>query len=119
MTSEKPTKTRVSDFTNALPKCWSLKSSTLWTANNPAAGHCGVTTLVAHDLFGGEIRKTRYGDIWHFYNVIEGDRYDFTDSQFALPLDYEDTESNRDEAFADTNNEQYIHLRNSVLRILS
>lgn len=105
---------RAADFADHLAGCWSLRSSTLWTPDNPAAGHCGVTALVAHDLFGGDILKTPWGDIWHFYNVIDGRRYDFTDSQFPAPLDYQDVPSNRDEAFADTNAEQYGHLQKAI-----
>lgn len=109
---------RTEEFARKLPHCWSLKSSTLWRADNPAAGHCGVTALVAHDLFGGDILKTPWGDIWHFYNVIDGQRYDFTDSQFPAPLTYQDTPSNRAEAFADTNAEQYGHLKNAVAKAM-
>lgn len=105
---------RIPEFSSKLVECWSLNSSTLWTAGNPAAGHCGVTALVANDLFGGEIRKTPYRDIWHFYNYINGIRYDFTESQFAEPLDYQDQASDRDEAFGDTNAKQYKHLQNAV-----
>ncbi|MEL6920095.1 MAG: hypothetical protein AAFO77_03590 [Pseudomonadota bacterium] len=107
-------KQRFDALVDALPQCWSLASSTKWTPDNPAAGHCGVTALVVNDLFGGEIAKTRFGEIWHFYNVIDGKRYDFTESQFADPLHYEDVASNRDEAFADTNAAQYEHLSAAV-----
>ncbi|MCR9123539.1 MAG: hypothetical protein NXH91_14840 [Phyllobacteriaceae bacterium] len=109
---------RLSEFQSKLPECWSLSSSTLWTKDNPAAGHCGVTALVVHDLFGGEIAKTPFRDIWHFYNIIEGARYDFTDSQFEAPPGYEDVISDRDEAFVDTNAQQYEHLSKAVGRAM-
>ena len=101
-------------FRKALEASWSLKSSTLWTKDNPAAGNCGVSALVAHDHFGGEILKSRYGAIWHFYNRIDGERIDFTESQFDEPFVYTDEPSNREEAFADTNSEQYDYLRSAV-----
>jgi hypothetical protein len=104
----------VEKFAVILREAWSLSSSSLWTADNPATGHCGVTALVANDLFGGEICKTPYGKIWHFYNVIGGKRYDFTESQFASPLSYSDVASSREEAFSDTNSDQYDHLKNVV-----
>ncbi len=107
-------KDRFSEFSAALFRSWSLQSSSLWTAENPAAGHCGVTALVANDLFGGEICKTRYGNIWHFYNIIDGHRRDFTKSQFVTSLDYADVASDREEAFGDTNAEQYDHLKKAV-----
>ena len=102
----------------ALAKSWGPGSSTLWTPERPVAGHCGVSTLVAHDHLGGEILKTRVGDIWHFYNRINGKRVDFTDQQFDAPLVYEDVPSDREEAFADTNAEQYECLSNAVAMAL-
>ena len=108
----------IADLLSVLPTAWSLKSSSLWRADNPAAGHCGVTALVAHDLLGGDILKTPYRDIWHFYNVIDGRRWDFTESQFDAPIQYEDMPSNRDEAFGDTNAEQYAHLTQAVRDLL-
>ena len=101
-------------FRKALEASWSLDSSTLWTEDKPAAGQCGVSALVAHDHFGGEILKTRFGAIWHFYNRIDGVRVDFTASQFDAPLDYADEPSNREEAFADTNGAQYGYLKTAV-----
>lgn len=91
----------------ALRSAWSAESSSLYTESNPARGHCGVTTLVVQDYFGGEIRKTLTDDGPHFYNVIDGQRRDLTVSQFDTPPQYLDRPSNRDEAFADTNSHQY------------
>ncbi len=65
-----------------LKKSWSSESSTKWSQDNPARGQCGVTALVVQDLLGGEIKKTLLLDGWHFYNIIDGKRYDFTASQF-------------------------------------
>ena len=101
-------------FRRALEASWSLDSSTLWTKANPAAGQCGVSALVAHDHFGGEILKTRFGAIWHFYNRIDGARVDYTESQFDEPIEYADEPSNRGEAFADTNGAQYGYLQAAV-----
>jgi hypothetical protein len=60
----------------ALRKSWSLASARQWTAENPAAGQCNVTALVVHDLFGGELLKTSLPEGDHFYNRIDGCRYD-------------------------------------------
>ncbi|MEM7743234.1 MAG: hypothetical protein AAF409_05935 [Pseudomonadota bacterium] len=98
----------------ALRAAWSDRSSTLWSRENPAAGQCGVSALVAHDHLGGDILKTRCRDLWHFYNRIDGRRIDFTDSQFDAPITYEDAISNREEAFGDTNAQQYASLRSAV-----
>lgn len=109
----------ISDFEKALHTSWSLASSSKWTPDNPAAGQCGVTALVAHDLMGVDILKTQLDDgSWHFYNGINGARHDFTDSQFTKPLTYQDLPSNRDEAFGDTNAQQYEYLGTSVRQAL-
>ncbi len=94
-------------FGRCLERAWSNQSSTRWRADNPALGQCGVTSLVANDAFGGEILKTRVEGGWHFYNRIDGRRVDFTASQFSDPLDYQDVASDRSDAFADTNAQQY------------
>lgn len=96
---------------------WSLQSSTKWNSQNPAKGQCGVTSLVVNDLLGGQIMKTKLTDGWHFYNFIEGKRYDFTESQFDEIIHYMDIPSTRNEAFSDTNDQQYHYLKNGVLQI--
>lgn len=104
----------IADVQAALEQSWGPGSSTLWTRERPVAGHCGVSTLVAQDHLGGEILKTRYGDLWHFYNCIDGLRVDFTESQFAAPIAYQDVPATRAEAFADTNEDQYRILSGAV-----
>jgi hypothetical protein len=106
-------------FVQALQSSWSLASSTKWTQANPASGQCGVTALIAQDVLGGDILKTNYGDIWHFYNRIEGEVIDFTESQFEAPINYDNCPASRAEAFADTNAEQYHHLSTAVQESLS
>ncbi len=99
---------------NILFQSWSIESSSKWTIKNPAKGQCGVTALVINDLYGGEILKTDLEDGWHFYNEINGKRYDFTESQFLNSFEYMDVPSNREEAFADTNEKQYNYLKKRV-----
>ncbi|WP_413789230.1 hypothetical protein [Bacillus yunxiaonensis] len=93
---------------------WSIETSSKWISDNPAKGQCGVTALVIHDLFEGEIMKTKVPEGWHFYNRINGKRYDFTASQFLEEITYMDIPSNRKEAFADTNEKQYDTLKQKV-----
>ncbi|MFC4322026.1 YunG family protein [Litchfieldia salsa] len=99
-------------------KSWSLDSSSKWSKENPAKGQCGVTALVVNDILCGEIRKTKLLDGWHFYNFINNKRYDLTASQFKVDITYEDFLSNREEAFSDTNQEQYNYLKLRVLNAL-
>lgn len=97
---------------------WSIQSSSKWSEDNPAKGQCGVTALVINDIFGGEILKTMLPDGWHFYNRIDGKRYDLTKSQICEGINYQDILSNREEAFLDTNQNQYNYLKQSVERLL-
>ncbi|MGN7398584.1 YunG family protein [Cytobacillus praedii] len=97
---------------------WSIQSSSKWTEDNPAKGQCGVTALVVNDIFGGEILKTKLSGGWHFYNSIDGKRYDFTKSQFREEINYKDSRSNRDEAFLDTNQKQYTYLKQRVEELI-
>ncbi|MRR41386.1 YunG family protein, partial [Bacillus anthracis] len=52
----------------------------------------------------------------HFYNCIEWQRIDFTEAQFNGKLNYMDMESNREEAFADTNERQYSILKKKITK---
>jgi hypothetical protein len=101
-------------FAEALKYAWSSNSSTSWTTANPAKGQCSVTSLVAQDIFGGDIVTTRTKGGTHFYNVIDGRRYDFTISQFDDQIAFDDTPSGRAEAFADTSEQQYEALRRAL-----
>ncbi|WP_369903256.1 hypothetical protein [Bacillus manliponensis] len=98
----------------ALFHCWSKQSSTKYTLANRASGQCGVTALVVQDLFGGHIVKTKVDGMWHYYNQLHGEYYDFTSSQFQSPIIYEHVPSNRKEAFTDTNASQYNALKTAV-----
>jgi len=93
-----------------LRDAWSAESSSLYTEDNPACGQCPVTALVIQDRFGGEIRKTPTEDGPHFYNSIGGQCYDLTAEQFDDPPSYLDLPSDREEAFAHANAEQYAAL---------
>ncbi|QTC41636.1 hypothetical protein I7V34_21800 [Bacillus sp. V3] len=106
------------ELKKAMAESWSVKSSSKWSRENPAKGQCGVTALVVNDLLGGEIKKTKLTEGWHFYNFISGKRYDFTASQFSENITYADVPSNREEAFSDTNAEQYCCLRQKVWTVL-
>jgi hypothetical protein len=93
---------------------WSKESSDSWSAENPAKGQCSVTSLVVHDLFGGDILKTKTRGGTHFYNSINGVRWDLTISQFDYPIPFEDRSSSRDEAMADTSQDKYDALRSKL-----
>jgi len=98
-----------------LRRAWSTETGRHWRADNPACGQCNVTALVVQDALGGEILKTAIDGAWHFYNRIDGRRWDFTMSQFETPIGYDDAASDRAEALAGTTPAQYALLRARVL----
>ncbi|WP_020060494.1 YunG family protein [Bacillus sp. 123MFChir2] len=104
----------IEQMREVLFQSWSKETSTKWTLDNPAKGQCGVTALLINDFFGGEIMKTKVSEGWHFYNRINGKRYDYTASQFLEEITYMDISSNREEAFTDTNEIQYDALKQKI-----
>ena len=102
-----------------LRMCWSIETDPQWLPENPARGQCNVTSLVVHDLCGGQILKTEVPGGWHFYNCVDGKRYDLTASQFATPVKYADVASNRAEALAGTTGEGYALLKARVEKLLA
>lgn len=107
------------DFGRSLVQAWSLDSSSSWTAENPARGQCSVTSLVAQDVFGGDILTTQTPGGTHFYNRIGGARLDLTISQFDQSVTFDDALSSRAEALADTSLEQYFLLRRRLGSIVN
>lgn len=80
-----------------LLECWSSQTSSLYIKDNPARGQCDVTAILIYDYFGGEIIKTFIDEQPHFYNQINGIRYDFTVSQFQIIPKYLDLPAIRKE----------------------
>lgn len=96
-----------------LRQCWSPQTSGGWKQENPARGQCNVTALLVHELFGGDILKTPLPEGDHFYNRIDGQRVDLTDSQFDFPVAYLDLRSDRNEALAGTSIANYEALKSA------
>lgn len=96
---------------SALRKAWSLSTASQWTVSSPAAGQCNVTSLLIHELFGGDLLKTPLSAGDHFYNRIGGRRYDFTASQFEQPIAYMDVLTDRADAELGATKNQLDELR--------
>ena len=77
----------------ALIRSWSIETSSKWKIENPAKGQCGVTALVVQDICGGKIKRQNRVRV-AFYNFIDGQRFDFTETQFNGKLNYMDEKSN-------------------------
>jgi len=99
-----------------LRKSWSLATARQWTETNPAAGQCNVTALLVHELFGGELLKTRLPEGDHFYNWIDGQRYDFTESQFSQPICYADILTTRSDAERGSTGSELTALKAAFVR---
>jgi len=95
----------------ALYHSWSIVTADQWTLDNPAKGQCNVTAVLVHDLFGGEILKTPLESGAHFYNRIDGERMDFTASQFAEPISYADIVTDREDAAGGATRHELTTLR--------
>jgi hypothetical protein len=78
----------------AIRQSWTLETCDptdreIWTAGNPARGQCAVTSLVVHDMLGGELLEsevhlpdgTRQG--FHYWNRLPGFDLDLTREQFS------------------------------------
>jgi len=106
------------DLYRALLRVWAADTSSptdAWSPENRAQNHCSVTSLIVQDHFGGDILSTRTAGGTHFYNAIDGRKWDLTVSQFAEPIPYDDTPSTRDAALADTSTEKYERLSARLL----
>ncbi|WP_430365587.1 YunG family protein [Trinickia sp. NRRL B-1857] len=114
MTSLKPSKFATPiELYRVISRVWSADTSSptgAWSPSNPAQNHCSITALVVQDYFGGEILCTRTTGGTHFYNVIDGKKWDITVSQFNEPIPYDDAVSSRESALADTSPEKYALL---------
>ena len=109
----------LSKVRRALERSWSAKTSICFSQDAaPSYGQCAQTAIVIRETFGGEILKTSG---WppngrHFYNRIDGTRYDFTADQFSMPdyshdVSYDDILSSVEEAENETMFGQVEELR--------
>jgi hypothetical protein len=107
---------------NAIREVWAADTASppsSWSVDNPAKNHCSVTSLVVQDLFGGDILCTKTVGGTHFYNRINGSKWDLTVSQFAAPIPYDDVPATRAEALADTSERKYLLLSERLQHRLS
>jgi hypothetical protein len=110
----------------ALRKAWSVDTAIQWTEENPASGQCNVTAAVICDVLGGEVLRTKLPSVWHYYNRLDGNRYDLTDSQFTAPgalfetpQSYDDEVSSPEAAMESIPQREYDALKHSLLYELS
>ena len=86
---------------SALKKSWCLESSSIYDKKNPSIGQCSVTAIVLQREFGGIILKTQTNGVWHYYNKINDEVYDFTSSQFSEKIQYQNITNSAEDALTD------------------
>jgi hypothetical protein len=94
----------------ALKRTWGSDNNPLLIPDNPADNQSSVISKLIYDIWGGEILKTHNKRGWHFYNRINGKRYDFTKSETVKLSDdncFEDLLSSTDEIYNYFEQEQY------------
>jgi hypothetical protein len=105
----------------ALERSWSEKTSYSYHPGMAplSSGQCAPTAVVIYETFGGEILKTdnvQNVSGLHFYNLIDGQRCDFTADQFDEPIEYKDITSNVKEAAELTSGRQLDEMRSAFRR---
>jgi hypothetical protein len=84
----------------ALKSCITMDTKPDRIRNKSSSCQDSAVSMLIHDIFGGKILKTRKKKGWHFYNMIDGERIDFTASDIEKPADdktFEDIPSTPDE----------------------
>lgn len=82
------------DLYDALSKIWCADTCAPrmrgdWTPENKTLGQCSITSFLAQDIFGGEVRGIALGDgNYHCYNVVGECVFDLTSEQFDNKLEY-------------------------------
>lgn len=110
------------DLYRALRQIWAGDTASptgAWSTTTPARNHCSITSLVVQDYFGGDLLKTRTVGGTHFYNVIDGTKWDLTVSQFAEPIPYDDIPASRDDALGDCSVAKYALFSDRVAKTLA
>ena len=83
----------LNEVRDMLEKSWTKETCSLglkdtWTIDNKALGQCAVTALIVNDFLGGKIMRCMCESGSHYYNLINGEVVDLTDSQFKEIPDY-------------------------------
>lgn len=94
----------------ALKNSLAIDNSPALTPKKSDASQNTVISLLIHEIFGGEILKTHMKKGWHFYNRIDGERIDFTQTEISKSNEeklFEDIPSTPDETHKYFEQEDY------------
>lgn len=114
----------------ALEQSWCAESAYFsdrknWTKENSAMGQCTVTALIVYDFFGGKIVRgySQEYKLFHYWNLIDGNKIDLTYSQFINKPDINFTNicyKQKEELLKIKSvRYRYFLLKRNVLRILN
>jgi hypothetical protein len=96
----------------ALNRTWDWDLNPGMSPFNPANGQDREIAMLIFNLFGGEILKTPSKKTWHYYNRINGERFDFTLSKVGKIFKrkrFKDIPSNPDEASQNVDQSDYFN----------
>ena len=62
----------------ALKQTLALENNPGLKINRPSVDQSSIISRLIFDIFGGKILKTHIEKGWYFYNLIDGERIDFT-----------------------------------------
>lgn len=96
----------------ALKRSRASDNNPVLVRKNHENGQDSETSLLIHDIFGGEILKTHNKKGWHFYNRIDGERIDFTKSEIdnsSMDNQFEDIPATPDETSNYFEQEEYAN----------
>ena len=121
--------TKLANLTKALNKSWDIDTCDKpkeWTTQNSSRGQCGVTALVVHDHFGGQILCSKVSlegqfDGYHYSNQLpDGRIIDLTKEQFGPGETFEKPEIVvRIGELPRNGANRYVLLRDRVNRLLN
>ena len=89
------------------------------TESNKCFGMSGITALIVQDYFGGKIGKIHVNGVSHYFNILDNQVVDLTDSQFDSEIDYTDYEIiNRDLILTENTKQRYESLKKRLIKKL-
>ena len=89
------------------------------TESNKCFGMSGITALIVQDYFGGKIGKIHVNGVSHYFNILDNQVVDLTDSQFDSEINYTDYEIiNRDLILTENTKQRYESLKKRLIKKL-
>lgn len=113
---------KLDELQRIVEESWSVEScypssQQLRNRFNPSLGQCDVTALIVNDFMGGKIMQCIFGEISHYFNLVNGNIVDLTVNQFngEVPDYINSQERSREYLLSDTDTkDRYLILLNKV-----